>query len=275
MRMCLSKVGVEMAIFGYARVSTRDQDLAGQIADLQAAGCGNIYKEKASGARTDRPELAKLIRRLDADDVLVVTRLDRLARSTRDLLNILDAIGKAGAGFKSLKDTWADTTTPHGRLMLTVLGGLAEFERELIRARTDDGRTRAKARGVKFGRPVKLTAHQRQEAIQRLAEGAVQADLARSYGVSQATISRLAAWPAREEDEVKETASIGRPEIFWMPKKLLCHERLWTRSEVAHAAADARAVEERIIIVEGHRVVQIRVIGTVKIAVVEVCVGNT
>jgi DNA invertase Pin-like site-specific DNA recombinase len=97
-----------------------------------------------------------------------------------------DEVGKAGAGFKSLKDTWADTTTPHGRLMLTVLGGLAEFERELIRARTDDGRTRAKARGVKFGRPVKLTAHQRKEAIQRLAEGAVQADLARSYGVSQA-----------------------------------------------------------------------------------------
>jgi DNA invertase Pin-like site-specific DNA recombinase len=92
-------------------------------------------------------------RRLEAGDVLVVTRLDRLARSTRDLLNILDAIGKAGAGFKSLKDTWADTTTPHGRLMLTVLGGLAEFERELIRARTDDGRKRAKARGVKFGRP--------------------------------------------------------------------------------------------------------------------------
>jgi DNA invertase Pin-like site-specific DNA recombinase len=122
-----------------------------------------------------------------------VTRLDRLARSTRDLLNILDAVGKAGAGFKSLKDTWADTTTPHGRLMLTVLGGLAEFERELIRARTDDGRKRAKARGVKFGRPVKLTAHQRKEALQRLSEGAVQADLARSYGVSQATISRLAA----------------------------------------------------------------------------------
>jgi DNA invertase Pin-like site-specific DNA recombinase len=100
-----------MAIFGYARVSTRDQGLAGQIADLQAAGCGNIFKEKASGARTDRPELAKAIRRLEPGDVLVVTRLDRLARSTRDLLNILDAIGKAGAGFKSLKDTWADTTT--------------------------------------------------------------------------------------------------------------------------------------------------------------------
>ena len=119
--------------------------------------------------------------------------LDRLARSTRDLLNILDELGNRGVGFRSLKDAWADTTTPHGRLMLTVLGGLAEFERELIRARTDDGRKRAQARGVRFGRPSVLTAHQRQEVAQRLAEGAAQADLARSYGVSQATISRLAA----------------------------------------------------------------------------------
>ena len=174
-------------------MSTRDQDLAGQIAELQAVGCGNIFKEKVSGAKTDRPQLAKVIRRLESGDVLVVTRLDRLARSTRDLLNIIDAIGKAGAGFRSLHDAWADTTTPHGKLMVTVLGGLAEFERELIRARTDDGRKRAKARGVRFGRPQALTAHQRKEAIQRLAEGAVQADLARSYGVSQATISRLAA----------------------------------------------------------------------------------
>src|SRR5262249_5109158 len=150
--MSLSKVRTKMATFGYARVSTRDQNLAGQIAELQAAGCGNIYKEKASGVKSDRPALAKVIRRLELGDVLVVTRLDRLARSTRDLLNILDAIGKAGADFKSLKDAWADTTTPHGRLMLTVLGGLAEFERELIRARTDDGRKRAKARGVRFRR---------------------------------------------------------------------------------------------------------------------------
>jgi DNA invertase Pin-like site-specific DNA recombinase len=118
--------------------------------------------------------LAKLIRRLDAGDVLVVTRLDRPARSTRDLLNILDAVGKQGAGFKSLKDTWADTTTPHGRLMLTVLGGLAEFERELIKARTSDGRARAKARGVQFGRPSKLAAYQRQEALKRLQEGHAQ-----------------------------------------------------------------------------------------------------
>jgi DNA invertase Pin-like site-specific DNA recombinase len=103
--------------------------------------------------------------------LLTVTRLDQLARSTRDLLNILDAVGKAGAAFKSLGDAWADTTTPHGRLMVTVLGGLAEFERELIRARTGEGRKRAKDRGVKFGRPRKLTPHQRQEALQRLAAG--------------------------------------------------------------------------------------------------------
>src|SRR5262249_11077943 len=181
-----------MAVYGYARVSTNGQDLGTQIAELQAAGCGNIYKEKASGAKTDRPELAKLIRRLEDGDVLVITRLDRLARSTRDLLHVLDELGKRGPAFKSLKDSWADTTTPHGRLMLTVLGGLAEFERELIRARTGEGRKRAKARGVKFGRPVKLTTHQRREALQRLAEGALQADLARSYGVSPPTISRLA-----------------------------------------------------------------------------------
>ena len=122
----------------------------------------------------------------------MVTRLDRLARSTRDLLNILDAIGKARAGFKSLADPWADTTTPHGKLMVTVLAGLAEFERSLILARTGEGRARAKAKGVKFGHPLAVP-HQRKGAMQRLAEGAVQADLARSYGVSQATISRLAA----------------------------------------------------------------------------------
>ena len=190
--MLFYKVG-EMTVYGYARVSTNGQDLGAQVAELKAAGCGNIYKEKASGAKTDRPELAKLIRRLEDGDVLTVVRLDRLARSTRDLLNILDEVGKRDAGFRSLKDAWADTTTPHGRLMLTVLGGLAEFERSLIAARTDAGRKRAKARGVKFGRPHKLTSHQRRELMERLADGAVQADLARSYGVSQATISRLAA----------------------------------------------------------------------------------
>ena len=182
-----------MTVYGYARVSTNGQTLASQDAELHAAGAAKVYAEKMSGARTDRPELAKLLKRLDAGDVLMVTRLDRLARSTRDLLNILDAVGKAGAAFKSLGDAWADTTTPHGRLMLTVLGGLAEFERELILARTGAGRDRAKAQGVRFGRPPSLTPHQRREAMERLAQGAAQAELARSYGVSQSTISRLAA----------------------------------------------------------------------------------
>jgi DNA invertase Pin-like site-specific DNA recombinase len=182
-----------MTTYGYARVSTNGQDLGSQEAELLAAGAAKVFKEKVSGAKTDRAELAKAIRRLEPGDVLVVTRLDRLARSTRDLLNVLATVGEREAGFRSLKDAWADTTTPHGRLMLTVLGGLAEFERELIRARTGEGRKRAKDRGVRFGRPAALTPHQRAEALQRLAMGEVQADLARSYGVSQATISRLQA----------------------------------------------------------------------------------
>src|SRR5947207_2229974 len=181
-----------MTAYGYARVSTNGQDLAAQVAELMAAGAAKVFKEKVSGAKTDRVELAKALRRLEPGDVLIVSRLDRLARSTRDLLNIVAAIGERQAGFRSLKDTWADTTTPHGRLMLTVLGGLAEFERELIRARTGEGRKRAQDRGVRFGRPTALTPHQRQEALQRLANGDAQADVARSFNVSQATISRLA-----------------------------------------------------------------------------------
>jgi DNA invertase Pin-like site-specific DNA recombinase len=110
--------------------------LASQDAQLHAAGCAKVYSEKVSGARSDRPELAKLLRRLDPDDVLMVTRLDRLARSTRDLLNILHMLGERGIGFRSLADAWADTTTAHGRLLVTMLAGIAEFERELIRART-------------------------------------------------------------------------------------------------------------------------------------------
>jgi hypothetical protein len=146
-------------------------------------------------AKLESPEafLLFLHKVLEPGDVLIVTRLDRLARSTRDLLNVLDAVAKREAEFKSLKDTWADTTTPHGRLMLTVLGGLAEFERELIRARTSEGRERAKERGVRFGRPRKLTAHQRREALARLAAGETQADVGRSYNVDATTIGRLQA----------------------------------------------------------------------------------
>jgi DNA invertase Pin-like site-specific DNA recombinase len=179
-------------IVGYARVSTDGQTLDAQQSALVATGAERVFAEKISGAITERPALAKAISALGQGDTLVVTKLDRLARSTRDLLNILDAIGKAGAAFKSLGDTWADTTTPHGRLMLTVLGGLAEFERHLILARTSEGRTRAQARGVRFGRKLKLTAHQQQEALARRAAGEALVDIARSYAVSHSTISRLA-----------------------------------------------------------------------------------
>ena len=180
-----------MALFGYARVSTDGQSLSAQVAELKAAKCQRIFQEKVSGARSDRKQLSRLIAGLDKDDVLVVTRLDRLARSTRDLLNLLDAVAQKGAGFRSLRDAWADTTTSHGRLMLTVLGGLAEFERELIRTRTGEGRQRAKARGVVMGRRPKLTAHQRREAVARREAGEVLTDIARSFNVSHSTISRL------------------------------------------------------------------------------------
>jgi DNA invertase Pin-like site-specific DNA recombinase len=185
--------------YGYARVSTREQDLSGQVAELLAAGCAKVFREKASGARGDRAELAKVVKRLEPRDVLVVTRLDRLARSTRDLLNVLASVTERGAGFRSLKDAWCDTTTPHGRLMLTVLGGLAEFERELIRARTGEGRERAKVRGVRFGRPLKLSPHQRREALERLGGGESVVDVARTFGVDRATLYRLQAAGGRAE----------------------------------------------------------------------------
>jgi len=178
-------------IYGYARVSTDGQSVAAQVDALTAAGAEKVFREVASGAKTDRAQLGRLLEVLDEGDVLVVARLDRLARSTRDLLNTLAAISTRKAGFRSLGDAWADTTTPHGRLMLTVLGGLAEFERELIRARTGEGRARAKARGVRLGRAPKLTTHQQREAIARRDAGEALTDIARSYNVSHSTISRL------------------------------------------------------------------------------------
>jgi DNA invertase Pin-like site-specific DNA recombinase len=179
-----------MAVYGYARVSTTDQSLAGQLAELQAAGCTKIFREKLSGKGRDRPELDRLLKGLAEGDVLIITRLDRLARSTRDLLNLIKQIADAGATFKSLKDAWADTTTAHGRLMLTVLGGLAEFERELIVERTGEGRDRAKAKGVVFGRKPKLTRHQRREALARREAGETLVDIARSFNVHHSMISR-------------------------------------------------------------------------------------
>ena len=177
--------------YGYARVSTDGQSVEAQVRQLTKAGCKKVFRETASGAKTDRSQLRKALNQIDAGDVLIVTRLDRLARSTRDLLNTLAMVANRKAGF--LGDTWADTTSPHGRLMLTVLGGLAEFERELIRARTGEGRARAKARGVKMGRPPKLTPHQTKEALRRRDAGEPMRDIARTYNVSHSTISRLGA----------------------------------------------------------------------------------
>ncbi len=177
--------------YGYARVSTTGQTLAAQLDQLKAAGCGKTYREQASGARADRRELQRMLRALQPGDMVTVTRIDRLARSTFDLFAIVKAITDAGAQFRSLAEPWADTATSTGRLMLAVLGGLADVERDLIRTRTAEGRTRATAAGKHMGRPPALTSAQAQEARLRRAEGATLAELAGSYNVSKATISRL------------------------------------------------------------------------------------
>jgi DNA invertase Pin-like site-specific DNA recombinase len=181
-------------IYGYARVSTDGQSVDAQVKQLREAGAEKIFRETASGTQSDRAGLARALAALDKGDVLIVTRLDRLARSTRDLLNTVEDIAAKKAGFKSLADTWADSTTAHGRLMLAVLGGLAEFERSLIHTRTGEGRERAKERGVKMGRKPKLTAHQMREAIKRRdTKGEPVREIARTYNVSHSTISRLKA----------------------------------------------------------------------------------
>jgi DNA invertase Pin-like site-specific DNA recombinase len=180
-----------MTTYGYARVSTTGQDLDGQLGRLKEAGCARVFREKVSGARSDRPELRKAIRALQPGDTLMITRLDRLARSTRDLLNVLDEVARAGANFKSLADAWADTTTAHGRLIVTVLGGLAEFERELIRARTTEGRVRAVAAGVRMGRRPSLSPTQRQHAIELRDAGKSLQEIGDVLGVSHMTVWRI------------------------------------------------------------------------------------
>jgi DNA invertase Pin-like site-specific DNA recombinase len=180
-----------MAIIGYGRVSTQGQDLAPQLDALKAAGATKVYCEKISGARADRPELAKAMAALKSGDILVVTKLDRLGRSTRELLDLLDRIGKVGAAFRSLGDPLWDTSSSQGRLLSTMLAAIADFERDLIRERTGEGRKRAMAKGVKFGRKPKLSDYQRAEAVARRDKGETLASIAKTYGVDLSMISRL------------------------------------------------------------------------------------
>jgi DNA invertase Pin-like site-specific DNA recombinase len=172
-----------VTMIGYARVSTAGQTLATQKALLKKAGVDRIQAEKVSGVASKRPAFERVLDDLEAADTLVVTKLDRLVRSTLDLLRIIDRIGKAGASFRSLGDPWADTTSSHGRLMLTILGGIAEFERSLILQRTHGGRARALADGVRFGRKPKLTKHQAREALKRVAASESLRTIALTYAV--------------------------------------------------------------------------------------------
>ena len=180
-----------MSTLGYARVSTQDQDLTAQLAALKAAGAKTIYREKISGVRADRPQLTKLMASLRKGDVVLVTKLDRLGRSTRELLQLIHDIDKAGASFKSIGDPLFDTSTSQGRLLVTMLAAIAEFERELIRERTGEGRKRAMQNGIRFGRPRALDSFQQQEALRRRQSGEPLAVIAQSYRVSAKTIARL------------------------------------------------------------------------------------
>ena len=189
----MTELELQTRRLGYARVSTYGQTLDAQLAQLLAEGCARIYREKASGAQPTRRELLRLLKALALGDVVTVTRIDRLARSTFDLFAIVKQIVDAGAQFRSLAEPWADTTTSTGRLMIAVLGALADVERDLIRTRTAEGRSRAKARGQHMGRPPKLTPQQQKEARRRRAEGATLKELAKSYNVGRTTISRLGA----------------------------------------------------------------------------------
>jgi DNA invertase Pin-like site-specific DNA recombinase len=177
-------------LIGYSRVSTDDQNLDLQRAALTGAGCTRIYEEKLSGASRNRPQLGRLLDHVRSGDVVVVHRLDRLARSTRDLLDIAESIKEAEAGLRSLSEPWADTTSPAGRMVLTVFAGIAEFERALIQQRTGAGRAAARARGVRFGRPPKLTAEQVMVARRLIDEGTAVRETARILKVHTATLYR-------------------------------------------------------------------------------------
>ena len=180
-----------MARLGYARVSGSAQDFQAQVDALRIAGCERIYSEKASGKSVDgRPQFKRLMRDLMPGDVVHVVKLDRLARSTRDLMNILHDLDAQGCGFVSLGESWCDTTSDVGRLVVTIMAGIAEFERKLIRSRTEAGIERAKAKGTKFGRKRSMTPEEIKTAAERYANGETQAELAEVYGVSEATMFR-------------------------------------------------------------------------------------
>jgi DNA invertase Pin-like site-specific DNA recombinase len=179
-------------IFGYARVSTDAQDLTSQLAQLKAAGCERVFREKISGATADRPQLKKLMAMIGTGDVLIIPAVDRLSRDTTDLLVIARDLQKAGAGLRSIAEPVVDTTSDFAELVLAMLGVAAKLERRRIKERTARGRADAKAKGVKFGRPPKLTPHQKREAIQRRdIHQETLRSIGRSYNVSAATISRL------------------------------------------------------------------------------------
>jgi DNA invertase Pin-like site-specific DNA recombinase len=180
-------------IYGYARVSTDAQDLTPHIAQLKAAGCETIVREKITGTTAERPKLRKLISMLAPGDVVVITAVDRLSRDTTDLLVIAREMQQAGAGIRSLAEPFLDTTSDFAEIVFAILGVAAKLEHRRILERTARGRADAKANGVKFGRKPTLTLHQQREARERVAAGETQRSVARSYNVSQATISRLTA----------------------------------------------------------------------------------
>jgi DNA invertase Pin-like site-specific DNA recombinase len=188
-------MGTNLSFFGYARVSTGEQDLDLQIEQLKAQGCIRIFFEKVSGrSAKNRPELLRLLDHVRAGDVVVVTRMDRLARSTRDLLDIAERLNRVGAGLRSLAEPWADTTSPAGRMVLTVFAGIAEFERSLILDRTRKGREAALANGVKFGPKRRLSSVQTEHAKQLVDSGQSVKNVAAILGVHRATLYRALAW---------------------------------------------------------------------------------
>ena len=176
---------------GYARVSTEDQRLTLQLEALKKAGCRRIFREKITGTDRDRPELNRMLDQLREGDIVTVWKLDRLARSTRDLLEIVDGIRSAGARFQSISEPWADTTTHAGKMIMTIFAGIAEFERDLIRERTGAGRADARRRGVRFGRPKKMNADQRNLARRLLKEGKSVREVAHTFSIHPATLYRI------------------------------------------------------------------------------------